>query len=331
MSGLFGWNALRARPDAAVIRSIDAACGELTDLATTCSRLTGSSIRTCTQWHSTRTNPEHRVPSPPTAAYRAPAPRSATVSNLCENPFVIGYTRAASATIYAAKCCRTFRPRSPSSTRVCRRSSFSTSRADPNNPFERIMGGAQDNGTLLFDKAGGDGAMQLVRRLRDRRRDLGERIPSDQSRHPVRELPKSIFLHELPPRQRGNRSVGVDIGADRLLGRAGKRVRTVYRTPVHDHRPGAPRHAVHRLCARLAHARQRRQPGFLEANCTAFQVFFLGNFSLSCGDWTALGPSLNDAVSGFGADRAAELWWQHSARPPMPDAFGLRPIWAACS
>jgi len=26
--------------------------------------------------------------------------------------------------------------------------------ADPNNPFERIMGGAQDNGTLLFDKAG---------------------------------------------------------------------------------------------------------------------------------------------------------------------------------
>jgi len=42
---------------------------------------------------------------------------------------------------------------------------------------------------------------------------------------------------------------------------------------------------------------------FLEANCTAFEVFFQGNFSPTCGDWTALGPPLNDAVSGFGADR----------------------------
>lgn len=46
---------------------------------------------------------------------------------------------------------------------------------------------------------------------------------------------------------------------------------------------------------------------FLEVNCTSFQVFFLGNFSPNCGDWTALGPPLNDTVSGFGADRSGGI------------------------
>ena len=70
---------------------------------------------------------------------------------------------------------------------------------------------------------------------------------------------------------------------------------------------------------------------FLEANCTAFEVFFQGNFSSSCGDWTALGPPLNDAFSGFGADRSGGIRWQHSARRPMPGRFGQRLISAACS
>ena len=46
---------------------------------------------------------------------------------------------------------------------------------------------------------------------------------------------------------------------------------------------------------------------FLEANCNVFDVFFLGNFSASCGDWTPLGPRLNDTVSGFGTDRSGGL------------------------
>jgi len=116
---------------------------------------------------------------------------------------VIGYTPGSVGDNICRQMLSHLRPRSPSSTRVCRRSSFSTSRADPNNHSNASMGGAQDNGTLLFEQGGRRRRNAVFRRLRDRRRDLGERIPSDQSRHPVRELPKSIFLHELPPRQRG--------------------------------------------------------------------------------------------------------------------------------
>jgi hypothetical protein len=46
--------------------------------------------------------------------------------------------------------------------------------------------------------------------------------------------------------------------------------------------------------------------GFLEANCTVFQAFFIGTNAI-CGDWTPLGPALNDAVSGFGTDRSGGI------------------------
>jgi len=45
---------------------------------------------------------------------------------------------------------------------------------------------------------------------------------------------------------------------------------------------------------------------FLEANCTVFQAFFIGTNAI-CGDWTPLGPALNDAVSGFGTDRSGGI------------------------
>jgi len=202
-------------------------------------------------------------------------------------------------------------------------------RADPNNPFERIMGGAQDNGTLLFDKAGGDGAMQWFVDF-----GIGDGT-SANGFHPTNPdilfaSSKVNFFHELPPRQRG---IGVWVWTSAPIVFSGERGSASELFTGRQFMTTDPVHpdTQSRLCARWRTLDNGGNQAFLEANCTAFQVFFLGNFSLSCGDWTALGPSLNDAVSGFGADRSGGVVVAAQRTAADAGTLWLRPIWAACS
>jgi hypothetical protein len=65
---------------------------------------------------------------------------------------------------------------------------------------------------------------------------------------------------------------------------------------------------------------------FLEANCTTLQFFFQGLFDPNCGDWAALGPALNDAVSGFGTDRSGGI-----VVAAQRSAAAAGTLWAATS
>ena len=225
-------------------------------------------------------------------------------SNLCENPFVIGYTPGS----VGDNICRQMLSHLPTEIAFLNKGlqtiQLFNVAADPNNPFERIMGGAQDNGTLLFDKAGGDGAMQWFVDF-----GIGDGT-SANGFHPTNpdilfaSFQSQFFFTNF---HRGSGGIGVWVWTSAPIVFSGERGSASELFTGRQFMTTDPVHPDTQFTG-YAHVWRTLDNGgnqaFLEANCTAFQVFFLGNFSLSCGDWTALGPSLNDAVSGFGADRS---------------------------
>jgi hypothetical protein len=225
-------------------------------------------------------------------------------SNLCENPFVIGYTPGS----VGDNICRQMLSHLPTEIAFLNKGlqtiQLFNVAADPNNPFERIMGGAQDNGTLLFDNAGGDGAMQWFVDF-----GIGDGT-SANGFHPTNpdilfaSFQSQFFFTNF---HRGSGGIGVWVWTSAPIVFSGERGSASELFTGRQFMTTDPVHPDTQFTG-YAHVWRTLDNGgnqaFLEANCTAFQVFFLGNFSLSCGDWTALGPSLNDAVSGFGADRS---------------------------
>jgi hypothetical protein len=179
--------------------------------------------------------------------------------------------------------------------------------ADPNNPFERIMGGAQDNGTLLFDKS-------VNHRPRQWFVDFG--IGDGTSANGFHPTNPDIVFASFQSQffftnfHRGSGGIGVWVwtsapilfsgepgSASELF--SGRQFMTF--DPVH---PDTQFTGYSHVWRTLDNGGNQ---AFLEANCTALEVFFQGNFSFSCGDWAALGPPLNDAFSGFGADRSGGI------------------------
>jgi len=228
-------------------------------------------------------------------------------SNLCEEPFVLGYTPGS----VGDSICRRMMSKLPTTITFLNKGlqtiQFFNVAADPNNPFERIMGGAQDNGTLLFDKS-------VNHRPRQWFVDFG--IGDGTSANGFHPTNPDIVFASFQSQffftnfHRGSGGIGVWVwtsapilfsgepgSASELF--SGRQFMTF--DPVH---PDTQFTGYSHVWRTLDNGGNQ---AFLEANCTAFEVFFQGNFSSSCGDWTALGPPLNDAFSGFGADRSGGI------------------------
>jgi len=228
-------------------------------------------------------------------------------SNLCEDPFVIGYPPGS----VGDNVCRRMMSHLPTTVTFLNKGlqaiQFFNVAADPNNPFERIMAGAQDNGTLLFDKAVNHREKQWLVDF-----GIGDGT-SANGFHPTNpdilfaSFQNQFFFTNF---HRGGGGIGAWVwtsapivfssepGSGSELW-SGRQFMTI--DPVH---PDTQFTGYSHVWRTLDNGGNQ---AFLEANCTAFQVFFLGNFSPNCGDWTALGQPLNDAVSGFGADRSGGI------------------------
>jgi len=228
-------------------------------------------------------------------------------SNLCEDTSVIGYPPGSVGDIV----CRGMMAQLPTTISFLNRGLQSIQlfnvAADPSDPLGRIMAGAQDNGTLLFDKAVDHNRKQWLVGF-----GLGDGT-SANGFHPTNsDIVFASFQNQyfFTNFHRGGGGIGswvltsIPILLSSEPGSAselwsGRQFMTI--DPVH---PDTQFTGYAHVWRTLDNGGNR---SFLEANCTAFQFFFLGNFNPSCGDWTALGPALNDAVSGFGADRSGGI------------------------
>jgi hypothetical protein len=223
-------------------------------------------------------------------------------SNLCENPQVIGYPLGSP----PDTICRGMMSNLP--TRISflneglQAIQFFNVAADPQNPFGRIMAGAQDNGTLMFDKAVNHQTQQWSVSF-----GAGDGT-SANGFHPTNSAIvfasfQSQFFFTNFHGGRGGIGVWVWTSAP-ILGSGepqggsllftGRQFMTI--DPV---RPDTQFTGFAHVWRTLDNGGSQ---AFLEANCTTLQLFF-GTSAANCGDWTALGPPLNDAVSGFGTDR----------------------------
>lgn len=225
-------------------------------------------------------------------------------SNLCEDPSVIGYPPGS----VGDNVCRRMMSHLPTAIAFLNEGlqtiQLFNIASDPNNPFDRIMGGAQDNGTLLFDKAVNPSTMQWFVSF-----GIGDGT-SANGFHPINpdivfaSFQSQFFFTNF---QRGSGGIAAwawtsapivfsgepGSGSELFTGRQFMTI-----DPVH---PDTQFTGYSHIWRTLDNGGNQ---AFLEANCNSFQVFFLGNFSPKCGDWTPLGLPLNDAVSGFGADRS---------------------------
>jgi len=179
--------------------------------------------------------------------------------------------------------------------------------ADPNTPFDRIMGGAQDNGTLLFDKSVNHGKQWSV----------GFGIGDGTSANGFHPANPEILFASFQSKffftnfHRGTGGLAVWVWTSGpIVFAAGERGSG---SQLFTGRQFMTIDPVYPDTQFTGYSHVWRTPdnggdqAFLEANCSVFDVFFLGNFSPSCGDWAPLGPRLNDTVSGFGADRSGGL------------------------
>ena len=179
--------------------------------------------------------------------------------------------------------------------------------ADPNAPFDRLMGGAQDNGTLLFDKAVNHGKQWSV--------DFG--IGDGTSANGFHPANPAILFASFQSKffftnfQRGTGGSGGWVWTSGpILFAPGERASG---SQLFTGRQFMTFDPVYPDTQFTGYSHVWRTPDnggnqeFLENNCTVFDVFFLGNFTPACGDWTPLGPRLNDTVSGFGTDRSGGL------------------------
>lgn len=225
-------------------------------------------------------------------------------SNLCEDPSVIGYVPGS----VGDNVCRRMMSNLPTAIAFLNEGlqtiQLFNVAADPTNPFDRIMGGAQDNGTLLFDKAVNPSVMQWSVSF-----GIGDGT-SANGFHPTNpdivfaSFQSQFFFTNF---QRGSGGIAAwawtsapivfsgepGSGSELFTGRQFMTI-----DPVH---PDTQFTGYSHVWRTLDNGGNQ---AFLEANCNSFQVFFLGNFSPNCGDWTPLGLPLNDAVSGFGVDRS---------------------------
>ena len=227
-------------------------------------------------------------------------------SNLCEDPFVIGWSPGSA----GDNVCRNMLSNLPITITFLNKGlqtiQFFNVAADPNNPFQRIIAGAQDNGTLLFDKAINHGKQWSV----------GFGVGDGTSANGFHPTNPDILFASFQSQffftnfHRGSGGIGAWVwtsapivfspesgSASELF--TGRQFMTF--DPVHPDTQFTGYWHIWRT------PDNGGNQAFLEANCSTFDVFFLGNFSPSCGDWTALGPPLNDTVSGFGADRSGGI------------------------
>ena len=227
-------------------------------------------------------------------------------SNLCELPFVFGYTPGTA----GDNICRRMMSNLPTTITFLNKGlqtiQFFNVAADPNAPFDRIMAGAQDNGTLLFDKAVNHG----------RQWSVGFGFGDGTSANGFHPTKSDILFASFQSKffftnfHRGSGGLGAWVWTSAPIVFSGERgsgselftgrqfmtidpVRPDTQFTGYEHIWRTPDNGGNQA--------------FLEANCSTFDVFFLGNFSPNCGDWTALGPTLNDTVSGFGADRSGGI------------------------
>jgi len=227
-------------------------------------------------------------------------------SNLCELPFVFGYTPGSPGDIV----CRNMLSELPTTITFLNNGlqtiQFFNVAADPNNPFDRIIAGAQDNGTLLFDKSVNNGKQWTV----------GFGIGDGTSANGFHPTNPDILFASFQSKffftnfHRGSGGSGVWVWTSAPIVFSGERGSA---SELFSGRQFMTIDSVHPDTQFTGYAHVWRtldnggNQAFLEANCTAFEVFFQGNFSPTCGDWTALGPPLTDAVSGFGADRSGGI------------------------
>jgi hypothetical protein len=224
-------------------------------------------------------------------------------SNLCEDPQVIGYPPGS---IFDTVC-RGMLSNLP--TRISflneglQAIQFFNVAADPNHPFERIMAGAQDNGTLLFDKAVNPNPQQWL---------VGFNVGDGTSAngfHPTNpdlvfaSFESQFFFANF---HRGTGGVGVWVWTSAPIAFSGEPPGGSLLFTGRQFLTIDPVHPDTQFTG-FAHVWRTLDNGgnqaFLEANCTVLQFFF-GTAGANCGDWSALGAPLNDAVSGFGADRS---------------------------
>lgn len=245
-------------------------------------------------------------------------------SNLCENPFAIGYPPGS----IGDNVCRSMLSRLPTAITFLNKGlqtiQFFNVAADPNNPFERIIAGAQDNGTLLFDKAVNHRAKQWF---------VGFGVGDGTSANGFHPTNPDILFASFQSQffftnfHRGRGGIGVWVWTSAPIVFSGEPGSATELFTGRQFLTIDPVHPDTQFTG-YAHVWRTVDNGgaqaFLEANCTAFDVFFLGNFTPNCGDWTALGPPLNDAVSGFGTDRSGGI--VVAAQRTVADAGTL---WAA--
>jgi hypothetical protein len=228
-------------------------------------------------------------------------------SNLCELPLVFGYTPGS----VGDTVCRNMLSKLPTTITFLNKGlqaiQFFNVAADPNNPFERIIAGAQDNGTLLFDKAVNHSAQQWFVSLNN-----GDGT-SANGFHPTN--PDIVFASFQSQSfftnfHRGSGGYGVWVWTSAPIEFSGEPGSASELWSGRQFMTIDPVHPDTQFTG-YAHVWRTLDNGgnqaFLEANCTFFEVFLQGNFSPSCGDWTALGPPLTDTVSGFGADRSGGI------------------------
>jgi hypothetical protein len=227
-------------------------------------------------------------------------------SNLCELPLIFGYTPGSA----GDNICRSMMSNLPTTITFLNKGlqtiQFFNVAADPNAPFERIMAGAQDNGTLLFDEDVNHGKEWSVSF------GVGDGT-SANGFHPTNpdilfaSFQSQFFFTNF---HRGSGGVGawvwtsapIVFSGERESGSelfSGRQFMTI--DPVH---PDTQFTGYEHIWRTLDNGGKQ---AFLEANCSTFNVFFLGNFSPNCGDWTPLGPSLTNTISGFGADRSGGI------------------------
>jgi hypothetical protein len=228
-------------------------------------------------------------------------------SNLCEDPQVIGYPPGSTADIVCRGMMSNLPTRITFLNEGLQAIQFFNVAADPQDPFGRIMAGAQDNSTLLFDRTVNPDTQKWFVSF-----NFGDGT-SANGFHPVNpdilfaSFQSQFFFTNF---HRGSGGIEAWVwtsapivfspdpgSASELF--SGRQFMTI--DPVH---PDTQFTGYSHVWRTLDNGGDQ---AFLEANCTTFDVFFLGNFSPACGDWTPLGPALNDTVSGFGVDRSGGI------------------------
>jgi hypothetical protein len=227
-------------------------------------------------------------------------------SNLCEDPQVLGYTPGS----VGDTVCRGMMAHLPTTIHFLNRGLqslqlFNVS-ADPNVPLGGVMGGAQDNGTVLFDKAvdGNSQEWQVTFGLGDGTSASG--FHPTNSNIVFASFQNQFFFTNF---HRGAGGIGVWTFTSLPILSSGEQGSASELWSGRQFMSFDPVHSDTQYTG-YAHVWRTLDNGgnqaFLEANCTVLQALFIGTNAI-CGDWTPLGPALNDAMSGFGADRSGGI------------------------